>query len=221
MSSIDPTYPISPSETIFLNGDQFAKTAVLGYKHMGSETKLSVQDFARAILAGALLAMEAVGELSLELEEYKRLIGKGRRVKLTPLGDESSFPSPSLEAALREICFYLEGSKKGANVKDVVWAAVGKDDDHPWNRMVDSISPHLAERGLLESIEEKKLKIFTVTNYEMLEETRKLAEAGPISTLQALLSACETERPDLWKQLKREINQGISARDSSDDDDFD
>ena len=221
MATIDPSYPLSPSETIFLNGDQFAKTAVLGYKLLSSETKVNVQDFARAILAGALLAMEAAGELKLELEEYKRLIGKGRRVKLTPLGDVSSFPSPSLEVVLREICLYLEGSKKGANVKDVVWAAVGKDDDHPWNKMVDSIPPHLADRGLLDRIEEKKLKIFTVTNYEMLEETRKLAQEGPVTELQALLSACEAERPDVWKQMKKEINGGINARDSSDDDDFD
>ena len=221
MATIDPSYPLSPSETIFLNGDQFAKTAVLGYKLLSSETKVNVQDLARTVLAGAFLAMEAVGELKLELEEYKRLIGKGRRVKLTPLGDVSSFPSPSLEVVLREICLYLEGSKKGANVKDVVWAAVGKDDDHPWNKMVDSIPPHLADRGLLERIEEKKLKIFTVTNYEMLEETRKLAQKGPITELQALLSACEAERPDVWKQMKKEINQGINARDSSDDDDFD
>ena len=221
MSTIDPSYPLCPSETIFLNGDQFAKTAVLGYRLLSSETKLNVQDFARAILAGALLAMEAAGELKLEMEEYKRLIGKGRRVKLTPLGDESSFPSPSLEVVLREICLYLEGSKKGANVKDVIWAAVGKDDDHPWNRMVDSISPHLADRGVLERSEEKKLKIFTVTNYEMMEETRKLAQEGPVTELQALLSACEAERPDVWKQMKKEINQGINARDSSDDDDFD
>lgn len=221
MATIDPTYPLSPSETIFLNGDQFAKTAVLGYRLLDSETKLSVQDFARAVVAGTLLAMEAVGELKLELEEYKRLIGKGRRIKLTPIGDQTSFPSPSLEAVFREICVYLEGSKKGANVKDLVWASLGKDDDHPWNKMVDSISPHLANRGLLESTEEKKLKIFTVTHYQMLDETRKLAQEGPVTELQALLSACEADRPDVWKQLKKEISQGINARDSSDDDDFD
>ena len=67
----------------------------------------------------------------------------------------------------------------------------------------------------------KKLKVFTVTHYEMLDETRQLAQGGPISEIKALLGACESERSDLWKRMKKEINQGINARDSSDDDDFD
>jgi hypothetical protein len=221
MTTLDPSYSLSPSETIFLNADQFVKTAMLGYRPVGSETKFSVQDLARTVIAGALLAMEAVGEIGLEVEEYKRLIGKGHRVKITPIRETSSFPIPSLEAIVLEICAYLHNSKKGATAKDMVWASLGKDDDQPWNKMVDSIPPHLAERGLLGSTEEKKLKIFTVTHYEMLDETRKLAQEGPVDALKALLSACEAERPDLWKRLNKEISQGINARDSSDDDDFD
>jgi hypothetical protein len=221
MTTVDSSYTLSPSETIFLNAEQFVKTAVLGYRPVGSETKVSVQDLARTVISGALLAMEATGEIGLELEEYKRLIGKGKRIKITPIQEQSSFPTPSMEAVIYEISKYLANSKKGANVKDMVWALLGKDDDQPWNKAVDSIPPHLAERGLLGSTEEKKLKIFTVTHYEMLDETRKLAQDGPVSDLQALLSACETERPEVWKRMNKEISQGINARDSSDDDDFD
>jgi hypothetical protein len=165
--------------------------------------------------------MEAVGEIGLELEEFKRLIGKGRRIKITPVQEQSSFPIPSMEAVIFEISKYLENSKKGANVKDMVWALLGKDDDHPWNKVLDSISPHLADRDLLGRTEEKKLKIFTVTHYEVPDETRKLAQEGPVSELKALLSACEADRQEMWKRLNKEISQGINARDSSDDDDFD
>ncbi|TFH34268.1 MAG: hypothetical protein E4G99_09840 [Anaerolineales bacterium] len=221
MATLDPLYPLAPSETIYLNGDQFVKTAFLGYRVLGSETKVNLQELGRAVLAGSMLAMEAAGELKIELEEYKRLIGKGRRIKLTPLGEQTSFPIPSLEAVLQEICTYLSHSEKGATAKDVVWAAVGKDDDHPWNMILDSVPPHLADRGLLERIEEKKLKIFTVTNYELREDTRKLAREAPVAPIQELLSTCEASRPDLWKQLEREVNQAISARDSSDENDID
>lgn len=221
MATIDPSYPLAPSETIFLNADHFAKTGVLGYKPVGSETKFNVNDFAQNLAAGALLAMEAAGEVELEVEQYKRLIGKGQRTKVTRIGDQSRFPSPSMEAVFFELCKFLENSKNGANVKDLLWAALEKDDDQPWNKLLDGIPAHLAERGLLDRTEEKKLKIFTVTHYEMQEETLRLAADGPISDLQALLSTCESERPDLWKRMKKDISGGINARDSSDDDDFD
>jgi hypothetical protein len=221
MSQFDTAYPITPSETIFLNAEQFVKSAVLGYRPVGSETKVNVNEFAQTLAAGALLAMEAVGEIGLELEQYKRLIGKGKRTKITLKAEASSFPSPSMEAVFFEICKYLENSKDGANAKDLLWAALGKDDDQPWKKLLDSIPPHLADRDLLERTEEKKLKIFTVTHFEMLEETRKLAQGGPVAELQALISACEMERQELWKQLKKDIYRGISARDASDDDDFD
>ena len=221
MSNIDPSYQLTPSETILLNAEQFVKTAVLGYKPVGSETKVSLQDLARAMIAGALLGMEATGEIGLEIEEYKRLIGKGQRIKITRNQEQSNFPVPSMEAAIFEISKYLENSKKGANVKDMVWALLGKDDDHPWNKVLDDIRPHLADRNLLGRTEEKKLKVFSVTHYEMLDTTRQLAQGAPISEMQTLLSACESERADLWKRLRKEIGQGISARDSSDDSDFD
>jgi hypothetical protein len=217
MTTFDPTYRLTPSEIIFLKGDQFVKTARLGFRLLDSETKVSTQDLARAVLSGALLTMEATGEIRLEVEEYKRLIGKGRRLKVTLLSETTAFPSPSLEAVLTEICRFQENSKDGANVKDMVWASLGKDDSQPWNKMLNSIPPHIAERGLLETVQEKKLKIFTVTNYTVPESTRSLADAGPVSELKALLSNCETERPELWKQMKKEIDQGIKARELDDD----
>lgn len=217
MMTIDPSYRLTPSEIIFLNGDHFVKTARLGFRLLDSETKVSTQELARAVISGALLAMEAMGEFQLEVEEYKRLIGTGRRLKVTPARESTAFPSPSLEAVLMEICRFLENSKDGANVKDMVWAALGKDDSQPWNKMLNSLPPHMAERGLLETVEEKKLKIFTVVNYKVPDATRLLVEQGSGPALSTLLSDCENQRPELWKQMRKEIDKGINDREIDDD----
>jgi hypothetical protein len=219
---MDPSYRLSPSEIVFLNADQFVKTARLGFRMLGSETKVNTNDLARSVLTAAFLVMEEVGEIQIEVEEYKRLIGKGRRIKFTPRTDHSAFPIPSLETMVQALVTRLSASGDVATAKDLVYAWLEHDDDNPWTKLLDAIPVYMADRGLLERLEEKKLKIFTVVNYELLEETRKLAKEAPIAEIQSLLAAGETNRPDLWKQLQKEINQAISARDSSDDDiDFD
>jgi hypothetical protein len=218
---MDPSYQLSPSEIVFLNADQFVKTARLGFRMLGSETKVNTNDLARNILTAALMAMEAAGELQLEVEEYKRLIGKGRRIKLMPRTERSTFPHPSLESKFQAAIAQLAASEDVANVKDLVYTWLEHDDDNPWKKVLDTIPAYLADRDLLERVEEKKLKVFTVVNYELLEETRKLAQEAPIAEVQSLLAG-GTDRSDLWKQLQKEINQAVGARDSSDDDiDFD
>jgi hypothetical protein len=219
---MDPSYPLSPSEIVYLNADQFVKTARLGFLMLGSETKVNTNDLARSVLTAAFLAMEAAGELQIESEEYKRLIGKGRRIRLTPRTDHSAFPMPSLETMVQALVVRLSISEDVATVKDLVYAWLEHDDDNPWTKVLNAIPAYIADRGLLERIEEKKLKIFTVVNYELPEETRILIREAPIAEIQSLLATGEANRPDLCKQLQKEINQAISARDSSDDNiDFD
>ncbi len=218
MSTINPTYPLTPSEIAFLKAEEFVKTTRLGFRLVHSENKVNANDLGRTVLSAGLLAMEALGELQIEIEEYKRLIGKGRRIKLTPLTERSSFPTPSLEANLYGWCGTLATSGESVTVKDLIYAWLESDDNNPWSKVLNTLSAYLADRNLFGRSEEKKLKIFTVVNYEMLDETRKLAEQAPVAEVQALLTAFEKDREDIWKQLTKEINQGVGARDSSDDD---
>lgn len=222
MSTLSPTYPLTPSEMVFLNAEELVKTTRLGFRLLHSENKVNATDLGRSVLGAGLMAMEALGELQIEIEEYKRLIGKGQRIKLTSLTERSSFPTPSLEANLHGWCGTLATSGESVTAKDLIYAWMESDDDNPWTKVLNTLSAYLADRGLLGRSEEKKLKIFTVVNYEMLEETRRLAEQAPVAEVQGYLTTFEKDRADVWKQLIKEIKQGVDSRDSSDDDiDFD
>jgi hypothetical protein len=215
MSVIDPSYALTPSEIAFLNPEQFAKKARLGYRPLDTETTVATNPLARAVLAIALLALEAAGDIQLEHEEGKVLFVKTHQLTVTPLRDQSSFPDPSVEHQLHALAVHRGGSGKKAKARDLVHAWIGREDSTPSVSVLDRIPPNMDARGLLDQTKEKKLKILTVVNYSLREETRRYASGADVEAIKGLLSGCEGERPDIWKQLQSEVKRAIEDRDSS------
>jgi hypothetical protein len=218
MAAIDSTYPLSPSEIVFLNAEQFARTARLGYKPLGSEKTVVTNELARVVLTVALLALESVGEISLEYEEKKVLMVKVRQLNVRPIKTMSGFPEPSVEGQLLSMVVQRGSGEKGIKVKDLVYRWIGGSDSTPHIRVLDRFMPNLEARGLLDQSKEKKLKIITVVNYSLKEETRRYAQEADIGSIKSLLSICEQDRPDVWRQLTNEVKRAIEDRDSSSDD---
>lgn len=218
MAAIDSSYPLSESEMLFLNADQFVRTARLGYKPLGSETTVVTTELAREVLTVALLALEAAGEITLTYEEKKVLLVKVRQLTVRPTKTESGFPEPSVESQLLSVAVQRGSGEKGIKVKDLVYRWIGGSDSTPHIRVLDRFAPNLEARGLLDQSTEKKLKIITVVNYSLKEETRRYARDADIASIKNLLSTCEQERPDVWRQLTSEVSRAIQDRDSSSDD---
>jgi hypothetical protein len=168
-----------------------------------------------------MLALETVGAAKLELEETRRFLVKVRHVRVTPLPGGSGFPKPCLEEALRSVALRLASSADAIFVKDVVEAWVGKDTEQSFTDLLDAVAGYLADRGLARRGEEKKLKVHTVTNYELPDRTRELADGAPLDGVLALLANCERDRPDLAKQLMREVGQPFASASGGDGGDFD
>ncbi len=75
-NTLDPDNPLTPSELVFLNGEQFAKKVTLGnvdLMHTGE--KVSLAQLTGTILAAAILACEQAGAFRLEFRDRKAMLG--------------------------------------------------------------------------------------------------------------------------------------------------
>ena len=72
----------------------------------------------------------------------------------------------------------------------------------------------------LEKIEQKKLKFFTLTHYDLPESTSSLAAQQSVEPIKQLLTACEQTRPEVWKFIVKHIKTTVSQRTIRNDTDY-
>jgi hypothetical protein len=223
-NSIDPDNPLTPSELVFLNGEQFARKVTLGnVELMHSGEKVSLAQLAGAILAAAILACEQAGAIRLELKDRKAMLGlrKVRDLYAVPVANpRDNLPEGSLEATFAELATYLAPQDKN-DIYHMLYTWLRKDSMAPWNTVLELLKAAMAERGMLEAVEEKKLKIFTVTHYTLPERTTRLVKGQPAGPVKALLESCQRARPEVWKELEEGIKKAIAARTERTDNNID
>jgi hypothetical protein len=221
---IDPTNPISPSELILLNGDQFAQKVMLGnVQLMHSEASVSVSQLGEAILAAAVLAVESVGNLQLDVRSEKAMFGL-RKVKslfVKPTFQPNYWPDYCLEAQLIQIGERLDREEESAKFSDLIYIWLRQDSSSPWQSTIEMVQSGLAERGLLEKSETTKLKVFTTINYSLPETTVALAEEYSVDPVRELLKNCENNRKEIWDLIKKENKKAIKQRTEQSDMDMD
>jgi hypothetical protein len=213
-NTIDPDHPLTPSEVVFLNGELFAKKVVLGnIDLMHNDQKVSVAQLGEAILAAAILSGEQAGAFRLEVRERKATLGlrKVRELFAIPAKASESLPEYSLEATFADLATYLLQKDKN-DLYTMLYTWLRQDAMSPWNTAVELLKAGMAQRGLLDAAEEKKLKLFKVTHYTLPERTVRLAKGQSVGPVKVLLENCERTRPEVWNQLQSAIKKAIAVR---------
>jgi len=223
--SPNPANPISSSELVLLRGDQFAKKVMIGnIKLLHTDASVSISQLGQAILAAAVLAAEAAGNLQLEVRQGKAMFGlrKVKNLYANPTPTPVEWPKYSLEAQLPPIAERFKNDQDSHEVSDLIYAWLRQDSSSPWQSAIEMVQSGLAERGLLDTSEETKLKVFTKINYSLPESTASMAAEQPIEPVKQLLANCENDRREIWDLLVKQIKSAIKARTEQDDSvDFD
>jgi hypothetical protein len=218
-----PTSPFTPSELVFFHGEAFANQVLMGnVELLHTDAKVSAAQLGQAMLMAAFLGMEQAGAIRPEVREKKALLGlRSVPVLYAELPDAPiAWPAPSLESEIARLVPITKSWKAQNRVSNLVYGVLGEDSSAPWQSLCDLIKGYLAQRDLLTKVTERKLKVFTVTHYELPDSTAALILRHPAEPVQALLQACETLRPQLWKLLVGEFKLAIAQRtEKSDSDD--
>jgi hypothetical protein len=222
-NTIDPVNPLTPSEVVFLNGEQFAEKVKLGnIDLLHSDEKVSISQLGTTILATAILACERAGAFRMEVRERKATLGlrKVRELFAVPAQPEQNLPEGSLEADFADLANYLAQKNKN-DIYTLLYTWLQKDALSPWNTVLELLQAGMARRGLLEATEEKKFKLFKVTRYSLPERTAWLVKGQSVGPVKALLETCQRTRPEVWKELESGIKKAIAARTETSKTDFD
>jgi len=216
---------LTPSEHVYLNGEKFApKAGIFG------KTRLMHMDFdanattlVQAIFAAAFLTLEQQGTLRLEIRPKKVLFGLASTKALyaDSVGPSAAWPGQSIEAALPGLAYQLASDKGKNEVYAMIYAWLGQDFSSPFEEVLTRIKNGMSARGLVETHEERTLKIFTRTVHVLPEATRQLALTQSIQPVQQVITLCQQTRPDLWDSLNNQIKKAVSARQEKTDTDFD
>jgi len=187
-----------------------------------SNEKVSLSQLGQAILMTAILASEQASALHLEVRERKAMLGlrKVRELFAVPVNPKERLPEYSLEASFIDLATSQAPQDKN-DIYTIVYTWLREDTASPWNTVIELLKAGMAKRGMLDATEEKKLKIFTVTNYTLPERTVMLVKGQSVEPVKALLDNCARTRPEVWKMLEASIKKAVSARTESNDMDFD
>ncbi len=222
MTTSETPATLSASEMVYLQGEKFAPKAGIfnKIKLLHVDQDVNVNELVMNMLAAAFLWAEESGAVRLEIRQKKVLFGLAKSTTLfvdpvRPI----DFPKNSFEAEIAPVASRL--AEKNLNeVSSVIYAWMGADSSSPWSEVVKMVQWGLAKRGLLEVIEEKKLKIFTVSHFEIPLATVQLANSLRPDGIQAMFLRCQQTRPELWKMLNKHIKGSVDSRkeqSSSDD----
>ena len=219
MNAIDTIALLTPSELVLLNGERFAKKVMLGnVSLLHSDASVSAAQLAQSMIAAAFLANEKAGAIRLDKHKKKALLGL-RKVEVLYAfpGEKISWPTPSLEAEILSILDRSLQDEEWGDISNIIYAWLREDSASPWTSAVTMVQAAMASRGMLEKIEEKKLKIFTAVHYELPESTLQTSRQYPVEPVEALLRSCEQNRPEIWKLLNDQIKSAVKARTEQDE----
>jgi hypothetical protein len=189
-------------------------TAKTGEDLLIHEGRVAAEPLSRALLAVALLVNERRGSLRLEVKATSSLFGllKRRRLVAVPLSVATHWPNGTLETSVHSHLAAVERT-----VRDLVYRMLEGDSAVPGLLAPGLVKRGLGARGLLESKTTKVLKVFTASTWAPAPSLDSLAAAQNTDEARELLRTCETERPEVWEMLNKDITAAIGKRTESSD----
>ncbi|MBP9040699.1 MAG: hypothetical protein KBF64_02875 [Anaerolineaceae bacterium] len=209
-------FSFTPSEYVFLNGDQFAPKA----EGSGSLALLcsdaSVDGYQLAInlILAAILANEAEGALEISVQEKKKLFGSGssREIYLRKTSAPPNWSGYTLESAVMFITSTLFTQQKHT-LYNIVYVLLGQDRPDPWQKIIELVEWGLASSNWLIPVEGEAAAAFS-TPFICPAKVRELALEKPVEPMTSLLTGLQQTRSPLTQALVNEIEHALRDRKS-------
>lgn len=203
--------PLTPSETVYLHAEEFAREKTLldavGLLH--TDKKVDASELAEAILAAAFIHAEEAGAIRLGAGKASRLFGlrKVDVVEVSAGPNAGAFPPGSIEGRLPALV--ANGARE---VERVIHPLLEDDSTWPETLVFSLVQRGMIEAGLLEASKEKRLKVFSVDVVKLPDATRQLAATTPAAPVRERIAQWKAARAGEWEHLRKGIEKGIASR---------
>lgn len=205
-------FPLTPSELVYLHGEQYAKKHLVNnVKLMHADLSVSAGELVHAMLMTAFLASEAEGVLQLVIGKKKTLLGSRDELFAEPGPAAATWPAPSIESNLLESGRGLK-PRSANTVTALVYNLLDADCASPGAAIIDLCKPYLAQRRLMNQGQKKVLGFIPTTTYDLPASTIAGAAQFPMARINQMLATAQQTRPELWKLLLGGVKDGISKR---------
>lgn len=211
---------LSPSETILLTGERYAKPSsmwAVNLHLLHKDEKVQAAELCFTMLMAALLDGEAKGIFSLNVRRETRkvlfgLMGTSEQatVYATPR-QLHHYPQGSLEARLANLL--ANGEIK---VQQLAYTLLGEDTAEPWLLVFNMVVAGLCQRELLIGEKVKHL-LWTSTDLKAPASTLAGVQAEESARIDALLANTRQQRAELWQLLTQALQAARSDRVKKDD----
>jgi hypothetical protein len=165
------------------------------------------------MLAAAFLALEKAGDLRLVQGKKKATLGLREvdTVLVIPGGQSFRWPEGSFEAKISASSRNLQASSRN-NVKDLVHNVLGENASLVWDWALRLAHNGMAKRGALEAEIKKGLLSSGLAQYNPTPQSNDALGQANLAEIKQLLQSCETNRPELFQLLNKEIKKGFDSR---------
>ncbi len=207
--TIKPTNPLTPSELILLNGEQFAEKAMWGnVTLLDGKTKVKAGPLVTKMIIAAILVNEKLGAIRLEEKERQKNV-VFPHISLIAVWNNTNvtWPEYSLEYHV------LQASKlRNDWVDDIIYVWLEESSPNPWLSAVELIKRGMARRELLEANVVNNMKFIVKTYFKLKESTVALAAQHPISPIHQVLAEYKQTHTEVWNLLERKVKHGVKSR---------
>jgi hypothetical protein len=200
---------LTPSEIVLLFGDRFVKKAMLGEKLILADMKVSTSDLAEMMMTAGILASQARGFMTLNIEKGKALFGlvKTEKLKVSRGNVTSDWPAQSFEAELLAAL-----GNEAMELDDLVIAYIGGQSSSPQRDFIARVKGDLAARGVVTAEVKKVLGLSVGMNVLLTPAQRaRIEQAGP-SDVTALVANAEKSQPEILKKIKSSVSSAFVNR---------
>ena len=210
----DVLQQLSPSQIVLLRGKSFVRG--WGKLELPSGARVPSRALGETLVEVALLACISQGVLKLHVQPRKTLLGLRTVYALLaePQGVPVPWPQPTLEAWLTHLAFQLRPEERH-RVQSLVYVFLRENGPNPWRQIVTEVQGGLVAMGVLEQVEEQRLRGLRVVKRKQARVVESMANpVAHLSTnhVQELLRSCRLQTPRFWRLLRKEVSRGIGYR---------
>jgi len=200
---------LTPSETVLLFGDRFVKKSMFGEKLMLADMKVSIGDLAETMMTAGILASQARGFVTLNIEKGKALFGlmKTEKLKISRGKNTPDWPQQSFEARLLNTLGNNE-----MELDDLIIAYIGGIAASPESDFVAQVKGELAQRGIITAEVKKVLGLSVGVNTSVTPQQRARIEQNGSGDVTALIANAEKTQPEILKKIKSSVSSAFSNR---------